>query len=177
MRLLFLIGLTYIAFVLETAGGTWSLPGSTLPQFMLLAAALGVLWCPGSTAIIWAALCGVLADIVSGAPLGLNVVLLANIAFISKMVGSQQTSDSIFTASAFVFLFATFAGTASLTLQHVLAGESPGLKLIGLTSASRAGGTTTLFLFAAIIWTLLTRSVRGIFPSRAVASGRPKWAR
>ncbi len=177
MRLLFLIGLTYIAFVLETAGGTWSLPGSTVPQFMFLAAALGVLWCPGSTAIIWAALSGLLADIVSGGPIGLNVVLLANLAFIAQMAGGRQASESIFTASAFVFLFATFAGFASQSLQHVLAGASPGIKLIGLTSASRAGGTTALFLVTAIGWTLLTRGVRVVMPSRPVASGRPKWAR
>ncbi|MCA9075813.1 MAG: rod shape-determining protein MreD [Planctomycetaceae bacterium] len=177
MRLLFLIGLTYLAFVLETAGGTWSLPGSTLPQFMFLAAALGVLWCPGSTAVIWAALCGLLADIVSGAPLGLNVVLLANLAFISQMAGSRQSSAYVFSAAAFVFLFATSAGIASQTLKHVLAGASPGLNLISLASASRAGGTTALFLSAAIVWTLLTRSVRVVLPSRRVASSRPKWAR
>ena len=144
---------------------------------MFLAAALGVLWCPGSTAVIWAALCGLLADIVSGAPLGLNVVLLANLAFISQMAGSRQSSAYVFSAAAFVFLFATSAGIASQTLKHVLAGASPGLNLISLASASRAGGTTALFLSAAIVWTLLTRSVRVVLPSRRVASSRPKWAR
>ncbi len=176
MKFVFLIGLTYIAFVLETAGGTWSLPGATVPQFMFLAAALGVLWCPGSTAIFCAVMAGLLADVVGGGPLGLNVVLLANLAFIAQMAGGRQSSDSIFTSAAFVLLFVTFAGFASQTLQHVLGGGSPGVRLIGVAAASRAGGTTAMYLIAAMGWALLARGRRFILPSRAVTTGRPKWA-
>jgi len=177
MRFLFLMGLAYIAFVLETAGGTWSLPGSTVPQFIFLTAAVGVLWFPGSTAIVWAVIAGLLADVVSGGPMGLNVVLLANLAFMAQMAGARRSSDSVFTSAAFVLLFVTFAGFASQTLQHVLAGGSPGVRLIGLSSVSRAGGTVALFLAAMTCWGITWRGVRLVRPSRTPISGRPSWAR
>ncbi|MCA9023870.1 MAG: rod shape-determining protein MreD [Planctomycetaceae bacterium] len=177
MKFLFLISLTYVAFVMETSAGTWALPGSTIPQFLFLTVGLGVLWFRGATPIVWAAVAGLLADVVGGSPVGLNVVLLANLAFIAQMAGARQSSESVFTSAAFVFLFVTGAGFASLTLQQILTGQSPGIQLIGFSSASRAGGATAVFLIAALGWAAIARGVRIMIPSRSVTSGRPKWAR
>ncbi len=176
MKYVFLLGLTYVAFVLETAIGHWSLPGATVPQFMFLTAALAVLWCPGSTAIFWAVVAGLFADVAGGGPMGLNVVLLANLAFVAQMACGRQSSDSIFTSAAFILLFVTFAGFASQALHHVLTGGSPGMRLIGVSSVSRAGGTTAVYLIIAMTWVTLAHMARLLLPARTVTPGRPRWA-
>jgi cell shape-determining protein MreD len=177
IRLLFLASFCYLALVLDASGGLWSLPAGTTPQFLFLASAISVLWCKGAGAIFCSVVAGVFADVVQGAPLGLNVVLLANLAFLAQSLGAGRSRDSVVTSAAFVLIYVALAGFGSIVAHEILSGVVPDPGRACLFAASRAGGTAAIFLFVAGPWRISLRTAELVLSRPAVHSDRPSWAR
>jgi len=177
MILLVLAVLSYVALVLDSGCGSWSLPASTVPQFLYLASAVAVLTCRGAGAIIGAAVAGLLGDVVGGGPMGLNVVLLANLSFLSQMAGARQWRDSVVTSSAFILVYVGIAGFGGVVIRDVLSVRAPDFAFVGIGAVSRAGGTVAVYLIVMMVWGIAVKSIRLIFSRRTVAADRPKWAR
>ncbi|MGD9855790.1 MAG: rod shape-determining protein MreD [Planctomycetaceae bacterium] len=172
-----LLGLsTYAALVIETSSGLWSLPVSTMPQFLFLVAAVAALRCRGAGAIAWAVIAGLPADVAHGGPLGLNVVLLANLTFLSQLICTRRPADSVMLSAAFVLIYVSAAGAGSVILHDVLSAHVPDLRVVWTSAFSRAGGTAAVYLVVATASTLLIRTAGWIIPRRSIASDRPRWA-
>ncbi len=180
MIVLGLLLLSFAAFVLETSAGSWPLPAATMPQFLFLVAAVAALRCRGGGAIFWAVIAGLLADVVHGGPLGLNIVLLANLTFLAQLFGTRQPTDSavaaVFTSAAFVLIYVAIAGFGGIALRDVLMAQVPKLLPLGRSAVSRAGGTVAIYVLVAGTWALLARSLRLMIPQRTLATDRPRWA-
>jgi cell shape-determining protein MreD len=177
IRLLFLASFCYVALVLDASGGLWSLPAGTTPQFLFLASAISVLCCKGAGAILWSVAAGLLADVVQGAPLGLNVVLLANLAFLAQSLGAGGSRDAVVTSAAFVLIYVALAGFASIAAHEILSGVAPHPGRACLFAASRAGGTAAIYLLVAGSWRMSLRAAELILSRPNVHSDRSSWAR
>lgn len=176
MILLVLAILSYVALVLDSGCGSWELPASTVPQFLYLAAAVSVLFCRGAGAVVLAAIAGLLSDVVQGGPLGLNVVLLANLSFLAQLTGARQWRDSVITLAAFILVYVGIAGFGSVALRDVLSSRTPDLPYTGTSALSRAGGTVAAYLVLMALRGIASKSLRLVVPRRALAADRPKWA-
>jgi rod shape-determining protein MreD len=176
IRHLLLLLLTYGALVLDAGSSAWDLPAGTAPQFLLMAAAIALLVCPGAGAILWAAIAGLLSDALSSGPPGLNVVLLSNLAFFAQLVGTRSMRDSAFAGGAVLWVFVTLAALASLLLRCLLAGTPVDLSYLAQYAAGRAGGGAAIFLVVMLSAKALRRSVRFVLPSTKVGDGRRGWA-
>lgn len=176
IRHMFLILLTYVALVLDAGSGGWALPEGTAPQFLLMAAAIALLLCDGAVAIFWAAGIGLLSDALSSGPMGLNVVLLANLAFFSQLFSTRSLRDSAFASGAVVWVFVTLAAASSLLLRSLLHGDAIDIAYLGQYAAGRAGGSAALFLMVMLSWKTVSRSLRFVLPSAKVGGERRGWA-
>lgn len=176
MILLVLAVLSYVALVLETGSGSWSLPAATMPQFVFLTAAVAVLACRGTGAIVWAVIAGLFADVVYGTALGLHVVILANVSFLTQLAGARRWRESTLTAAAFVMIYVAIAGFASVAVGGVLMSQIPDLARLSIASISRAGGTAAVYLVVMLLRAMSVRSLRLVVPRRNVSPDRPNWA-
>lgn len=175
--ILVLLGmLTYAALVLETGGGSWSLPIAAMPQFVYLAAAVAAMRVGGAGGILAGAIAGVPADVIQGGPLGLNVVLLANLTFLSQCLTSRRSGGSQIGAAALVLVYVSFAGASSTILRDVLAARITDVRPVCFVSVSRAGGTAAVYLLVVAASRVLVWSVRLMIPKRPMAVDRPRWA-
>ncbi|MBX3436287.1 MAG: rod shape-determining protein MreD [Planctomycetaceae bacterium] len=176
MIILMLGILTYSALVMETGRGAWFVPAETMPQLLFLVAAIAALRCRGAGAIVWAVVTGLLADVVQGGPLGLHCVLLANLTFLSQMVGMRRFRGTVITAAAAILVYVAIAGFVGSGLRALLTSRALEWQSLGISAVSRAGGTAVVYLLVMIIAALVVRMVRLIF-RRGVPSERPAWAR
>jgi rod shape-determining protein MreD len=176
IRHLLLLLLTYVALVLDAGSSAWALPAGTAPQFLLMSAAIPLLVCPGAGAIFWAAIVGLLSDALSSGPPGLNVVLLANLAFFAQVFGIRSLRDSAFAGGAVVWVFVTLAALTSLLLRCLLAGAPIDLPYLAQYAAGRAGGSAAVFLVMMLSAKALRRSLRFVLPSTRVGESRRGWA-
>lgn len=175
-RHLLLVLLTYVALVFDAGSSAWALPEGTAPQFLLMTAAIALLVCPGAGAILWAALLGLLSDALSSGPPGLNVVLLANLAFFAQLFGLRAMRDSAFAGGAVVWVFVTLASLGSLLLRSFLDGAPIDLAYYAQYAAGRAGGSAAIFLTVMLTAKGLRLSLRFVLPSTKVGDGRRGWA-
>lgn len=176
IRHLLLLLLTYLALVLDAGSSAWTVPEGTAPQFLLMTAAIALLVCPGAGAILWAALIGLLSDAISSGPPGLNVVLLANLAFFAQIFGIRSLRDSAFAGGAVVWVFVTLAALSSLLLRCLLEGTTIDLAYLAQYAAGRAGASAAIFLVIMLTAKALLRSLRIVLPSTRVGDGRRGWA-
>jgi rod shape-determining protein MreD len=175
-RYLLLLILVYMALILDAASSAWALPAGTAPQFLLMTSAIALLLCAGAGAIVWAAAIGLLCDALSSGPPGLNVVLLANLAFFAQVFGIRSLRDSAFAGGAFVWVYVTLAALGSLLLQHTLQGTDVDLRYLAQYAAGRAGASTALFLAVVLTGRGLRRTLHLALPSARVGDGRRTWA-
>jgi rod shape-determining protein MreD len=141
-----------------------------------MCAGIALLLCKGAGAIVWAAVIGLLSDSLSSAPPGLNVVLLANLAFFAQGFGMRSLRDSAFAGGAAVWIFVTLASLGSLLLQHLLQGAGIDLNYLARYAAGRAGASTALFVAVVLTSKGLLRSLRFLFGSARVGDQRRGWA-
>lgn len=175
IRHVFLLMLTYAALILDAGSSGWSLPHGTAPQFLFMTAGIALLLCDGAAAIFWAALIGGLSDVLARGPLGLNIVLLANLAFFAQMFGTRSVRDSAFAGGGVIWAFVTLALFCSLALRGALYGESVDAAYLSQYAAGRAGGSVVLFLVVMLSWKVLNRSLRFVLPSAKVGGERQGW--
>ena len=160
MKGFFLAVLTYAAMVLDTGCGSWSVPTSAMPQFLYLTAAVAALTYRGTGAVLWAVVTGLLADVVHGGPLGLHVVLLANLTFLSQLGGARKSRNSLVTSAAFILLYVAIAGFGGLILREAFAGRAMAIGPFTNVAVSRAGGTVAVYLLVMTTWRVMRRSLR-----------------
>lgn len=175
MRFVALVGLSYVALVLDAGSGRWGLGAGTAPHFLFLVAALALLWCESIAAIVWAGAIGILSDAVSGAPLGLNVVLLANLAFFAQIFGMRSAKDSVFASGGVIWALSTLAIASSLAVQAVLHGQSLEPAWLLRYAAGRAGANAALFVAIMLTWKTTAGGIRMIVPSVRVGRDRRGW--
>jgi cell shape-determining protein MreD len=175
IRHLFLLVLTYAALILDASSSNWSLPQGTAPQFLFMTAGIALLLCEGSATIFWAALIGGLSDALARGPLGLNIVLLANLAFFAQIFGTHSLRNSAFGGGGMIWAFVTLALFGSLSLRSLLHGDPINAAYLGQYAAGRAGGSVALFLVVMFSWKLLSRSLRFVLPSVQAGSERQGW--
>ena len=176
IRHLCLLLLTYTALLLDADLGAWSLPAGTAPCFLFLTAAIALLLLDGAGAIWWAVIIGILTDSLSHGLMGLNVVVLANLAFFAQIFGIRSLRDSVFASAAVVWGFVTVASFSCLTLRLILLGETVDLRYLAMDSAGRAGGSAVLVLVVLLGWRTLSRMTRLVLPSGRVGGDRGAWA-
>lgn len=172
----FLALLTYAAFIGDAGSGSWSLPAGTAPQFLLMVAAVALLNCRGAMAIVWAVIAGLLIDSLSTGPMGLNVVLLANLVFFGQIFGTRAVRDSVFASGAAVWVFVTVASFSGVALQTILAGQPIDLKYLSQYAAGRAGGTVAIVMVVLLSLKTTRTCLRWVFPSVKVRGERGRWA-
>lgn len=175
-RHLMFLGLTYAALVFDASSQAWNLPTGTAPQFLLMTAALALLLCDGTGAIFWAAATGLLIDSSTRGPLGLNVVLLANLTFFGQLFGLRGLRDSIFASGAVIWVYVTVAASISLMLRSVLFAEPGDVALLAQIAAGRAGGSVAVFLLVMLTSRTIRRALRLVLPSANVGGELRGWA-
>jgi len=175
-RHLFLLVLAYLGLVLDAGSSQWSLPPGTAPCFLLLVASLALLMIDGAGAIFWAAVIGLMCDAISRGPMGLNVVLLANLVFFAQAFGTRSLRKSAFAGAGVVWVFVTLAALSSLLLRHLLDGAPIDLAYLSQYAAGRAGGSAAIFLTVMLTAKIAVRSVRFVLPSARVGGERRGWA-
>ena len=176
MILLMLAIFSYAALALDAGCGSWGFPASTVPQFLYLVAAVSVLLCRGAGAIVGAIVVGIFADVIHGGPLGISVVLLANLSFLSQLVGARHWRNSLMISAAFILIYVATAGFASETAREVLKARLPEFGMVSTAAISRAGGTVVVYLIVMTLWGLAARSIRRVIPRRTIVADRPTWA-
>ena len=172
-----LLILTYAALLLDADVASWSLPAGTAPCFLFLTSAIALLMLDGAGAIWWAVVIGVLTDSLSHGLMGLNVVVLANLAFFAQIFGIRDLRDSAFASGAVVWGFVTTASFSCLTLRLVLLGEAIDLRYLAMDSAGRAGGSAVVVLVVLLSWRMISRTARLVLPSVRVGREKGGWAR
>jgi rod shape-determining protein MreD len=180
MRLLFLLALTYVALVADAAGNRLSVLPALLPHALYLVSAVSILIRPGTVSIATSAMAGLLADVLQGSLLGLNVVLLANLAFLAPLLGMTRSRSSVLGSSAFILGFVTIAGISSAVLGQLLhqtAVDASHLRTAGEVAISRGGGSVAVYLLVMLLWGALAQSGRLLGLGRSRDPSRPAWAR
>jgi cell shape-determining protein MreD len=167
--------LACLAMVLDAGSSRWSLPEGTAPHFLCLAASVSLLLCEGSGAVIWCALIGFLVDALSNGPLGLNVILLANLAFFAQLSGTFSSRHSAFASAGVVWGFGTLALLGNVLLKALLSGAAIDLVWMSRYAGGRAGAGVALFLGFVLSCKLLAQSFRLVIPSTRVGTQQRGW--
>jgi len=112
MRHVLLLALAYAALVLETA--PWVRSGAPWPSSLWLLGAMAVWTMPGSRAVFWCAMVGVISDSLGSGPIGIGVAFAAVLGWLFSALRLQWRLDS---APAFFLLTLALTGTFALTAE------------------------------------------------------------
>lgn len=131
---------TYAAAVLQVGTGSPSFAGLGLqPHFLLLVMITAVLYFDHWTALIWAAVAGLLSDGVSAGPLGVEMACFLAAAFVMQHHFRRHSSPGILRVTLFCFLMTLATLALSNTVRLLITGRQfDHAKLVLLVTTSAA---------------------------------------
>ncbi len=147
---------TYLAAVLYVGAGSPALAGVGIePHFLFLVVVTAVLYFENWTALVWAAVAGLVSDGLSAGPLGVEMACFMAAAFFLLHRLRRQVSPGIFRLTLLTFVTALAALAVSHTVRLLLTGRQFDharlMLLIASTSAMTAlvvGGFRALQMLA-----------------------------